>query len=252
VGASRIAATNLSNGTTGSGSVVLSASPTLTGTVGIGGTDTGVNFFVNGDAYIYGGSSYAYLNNSGIGVIGYGTNSGTNGMMGENTSTGYLCYLGTPSSSIVCSGPTSGVSDQRLKKDIHPLEVADGLDALMKIQPVQYHWKDERMNKKGRYEIGFIAQNVEKVLPELVDEVAQPPDAVVQLPGLKSKALEYDRLIAPAILAIQQLKARFDDNRDEIEKLKAGNDKLRAANDNESAQIKTLSARLDVLEAVRR
>jgi hypothetical protein len=32
-------------------------------------------------------------------------------------------------------------------------------------------------------------------------------------------------------------------------KLKADNDNLRAANDNEAAQIKTLTARLDALEA---
>ena len=34
--------------------------------------------------------------------------------------------------------------------------------------------------------------------------------------------------------------------------LKADNDDLRAANDNEAAQIKTLTARLDALEAGRR
>ena len=81
----------------------------------------------------------------------------------------------------------------------------------MKIEPVHYLWKDERMNKgRPKGEIGFIAQNVEKVLPELVGETTQPPDSPIKLPDGKQKALSYDRLIAPAVLAIQQLKELID------------------------------------------
>jgi hypothetical protein len=47
------------------------------------------------------------------------------------------------------------------------------------------------------------------------------------------------------VKAIQELKADNDN-------LRAANDNLRTANDNEVAQIKTLSARLDAIEATQR
>jgi hypothetical protein len=158
---------------------------------------------------------------AGIVVYGNTTNAtGGNGVYGANSGTGYLCYMGSVSYSLSCAGPTSGVSDRRLKKDITPLDPSMGLAAIMQLQPVRYRWRDERMNKKGRKEIGFIAQNVESVLPELVGEVTQASDTRVPLPGHKSKALEYDRLIAPAILAIQQLKADNDNLRADFEAYK--------------------------------
>lgn len=61
--------------------------------------------------------------------------------------------------------PTGGASDQRLKEDVAPL--MDALEKILKLQPVTWRWKNE--NNKDR-QLGFIAQDVEKVLPELVSE----------------------------------------------------------------------------------
>jgi hypothetical protein len=188
------------------------------------------------------GATVAYVVSSGSGGTGLASASSSstgNGLVGQNTSTGYYCYLGTGSYSIICSGPTSGVSDRRLKKDIHPLEAKEGLSAIMRLEPVHYRWKDERMNKAHPGgEIGFVAQNVETVLPDLVSESPQSKDAPLKLEGGLQKGLQYDRLAAPLVKAVQELKA--------------DNDNLRAANGNEAAQIRTLTARLDALEAARR
>jgi hypothetical protein len=54
-----------------------------------------------------------------------------------------------------------------------------------------------------------------------------------------------------AIKAVQELKALFDADHNDIAMLKTDNDNLRAANENEAAQIKALTARLDALEAAR-
>ena len=54
-------------------------------------------------------------------------------------------------------------SDRRLKKNIEP--ISNGLDIVMGLQGVKFDWKDER---RGRT-VGFIAQDVAKVLPEVVD-----------------------------------------------------------------------------------
>jgi hypothetical protein len=171
-----------------------------TGGFGIYGTGSGTNSF---------------------GLYGYATSSSANAIGGLNNSSGYNCYIGTPLYSIVCSGPTSGVSDRRLKKDITPLKDNEGLSAIMKLEPVHYRWKDERMNKAHpEGEIGFIAQNVETVLPLLVSESPQAKDAPVKLEGGMQKSLQYDRLAAPLVKAVQELKADNDNLRQEVEELR--------------------------------
>lgn len=56
------------------------------------------------------------------------------------------------------------VSDERLKTNICSL--ACGIDRVSLLNPVTYTWKDEKNGKGGQ--IGFIAQEVEKVVPEAV------------------------------------------------------------------------------------
>lgn len=60
--------------------------------------------------------------------------------------------------------PDTGVScssDRRLKENIE--EITNGLNAVLKLQGVTFNWT----GREGRY-VGFIAQDVEKVVPELV------------------------------------------------------------------------------------
>jgi hypothetical protein len=173
----------------------------------------------NGTYTIYSSASGA---GNAIGIYGTASNSASYGVLGSNGSTGYFCYLGGGSYSITCSGPTSGVSDRRLKKDIRPLDASEGLSAIMQIEPVHYRWKDERMNAAHPGgEIGFIAQNVETVLPLLVSESAQFKDAPIKLEGGKQKSLQYDRLAAPIIKAVQELKHLFDGLVTEVKQLAA-------------------------------
>ena len=62
-------------------------------------------------------------------------------------------------------------SDARLKTDIRPF--ASLLDRLVQLQPVHFYWKakeyPERQFGTGR-SFGLIAQDVEKLVPELVTE----------------------------------------------------------------------------------
>jgi hypothetical protein len=59
---------------------------------------------------------------------------------------------------------TIQTSDVRYKKNIEPIPY--GLNAVMQMKPVAYEWKNE--NNKGRH-LGFIAQEIEKVAPEIVE-----------------------------------------------------------------------------------
>ncbi|HQA76582.1 MAG TPA: tail fiber domain-containing protein, partial [Salinivirgaceae bacterium] len=56
-------------------------------------------------------------------------------------------------------------SDKRLKTNIKPLEGA--LQSVLKLQGVSFNWKDETNHRQGR-NVGFIAQEVKEILPEIV------------------------------------------------------------------------------------
>jgi len=67
-------------------------------------------------------------------------------------------------------GSWSTASDQRLKRDIAPLQ--GSLDLLLRLRGVSYVYKDPAsIHELGGTRIGFIAQEVEPVLPDWVEEV---------------------------------------------------------------------------------
>lgn len=65
-------------------------------------------------------------------------------------------------------------SDKRLKENIKPINSA--LEKVSKLQGVTFDWKDKKRDKAydpdqgWKHDIGFIAQDVQKVIPELVRE----------------------------------------------------------------------------------
>jgi hypothetical protein len=199
---------------TGSTVIGTSTLNVVSGNVGIGVTSPAYTLDVGG---IVNASSAT----AGVTVVTTNTNGSSSGaMLANNTGSNYYCYIAQGSYSLSCNGPTSGVSDQRLKKEIRPLDAKEGLTAIMKLQPVHYLWKDERMNKAHPGgDIGFTAQNVEGVLPDLVGETDQPEFATTKLPGGKQKGLQYDRISAPIVLAIQQQQAEIDELKQTIAQL---------------------------------
>ncbi|PKH24509.1 hypothetical protein CIG19_08585 [Enterobacterales bacterium CwR94] len=76
-------------------------------------------------------------------------------------------------------------SDITLKENVKPLE--DPLQKILQLKGVSYTWK-----KDGTADIGLIAQNVEKVFPQLVKEKD----------GLKQ--IDYQKLVSPLIEAIRE------------------------------------------------
>ncbi len=107
-----------------------------------------------------------------------------------------------PSGALTCKGNVTAPgfpvsSDERLKKDIASMDPA--LASVLKLRPVTFKWKK---GSEGVH-LGFIAQEVEKVFPEVV---------VTGADGIK--AVEYGNLTAPLISAIQE-------QQKEIEELKA-------------------------------
>ena len=104
-------------------------------------------------------------------------------------------------------------SDIRLKKDIEP--ISEPIKKLMEISGVTYKWNEEYLKDKDvdgyfvrETEVGVIAQEVEKVLPEVV---------ATRENGYK--AVRYEKLVALLIEAVKdqqkqidELKARLEEN----------------------------------------
>lgn len=106
-------------------------------------------------------------------------------------------------------------SDGRFKKDVAPIE--NSLAKILALKGVSYHWKKDEFKSRGfddRMQIGFIAQDMEKVLPELV-----------YTGNDGYKAVSYDKLTAVLVEALKDLKIK---NEKEIAELKKENESLKA------------------------
>ena len=92
-------------------------------------------------------------------------------------------------------------SDERWKKNITPFE--ESLDKVNQLQGVSYEWKVDEYPDQGFTEgkqIGLIAQDVEKLIPEIVHTNDN---------GYKS--ISYEKLTAVLVEAIKAQQAQIED-----------------------------------------
>jgi len=102
-------------------------------------------------------------------------------------------------------------SDRRWKKNVRPLQ--SSLDKILHLKGVSYEWKKEDfadMNFPAGRHIGVIAQDVEQVIPE-----------VVQTADDGYKSVEYAKLVAVLIEEVKELKADNDELRMMIQQERA-------------------------------
>ena len=97
------------------------------------------------------------------------------------------------------------LSDVRFKTNIVDLK-DDSLDKILQLRPVSFNWNEESGNDRDRYMVGYIAQEVEKVLPNIVDTHDNSGNN-----GLKDeKSINHPHLIPYLVKSIQQLSAKID------------------------------------------
>jgi hypothetical protein len=181
-----------------------SSSSTASTVAGVAGTVAGDGTGVYARSY---GGYGVYSIEQGSGTTGYALyatsqhGTGLYATCGQSGcfavySAGNLQVAGTP----YCSGCTAFTSnsDARLKQAIRPL--AGALDTLTKLQGVSFEWRDP--SSQGGHtgvQRGFIAQDVEQVLPEMVG-VDSAGYKTLNLTGLESLVVE----------SIKSLKAEND------------------------------------------
>jgi hypothetical protein len=94
-------------------------------------------------------------------------------------------------------------SSIRYKKDVEPLESA--VDTISKLQGVSYNWKDT-----GKKDFGFIAEEVGKVIPEIVEWSQDPQYA---------NTMDYTRIISFLVEAVKEQQKKIDLLAEKLDKL---------------------------------
>ena len=132
----------------------------------------------------------------------------TNGIQLSNGGLGVGTDAGTTDGQIRATDDITAFysSDVALKENIHNIE--SPMDKVQQLNGVLFDWKEDYIKNNGgedgyfvrKTDVGVIAQDVEKVLPEVV---GTRPDGV--------KAVKYDRLCALLIECVKDLQSQVND-----------------------------------------
>jgi hypothetical protein len=213
------------------------------------GNGTGVVYMGTGSHYLYfDGTNYEMPNGSLIIGPSASDNLGAGGDIAvarvNNPSTGVIFFGNTATHYLYFNGANyylnagnlyvSGqyyYSDGRLKDNITSLGDDQGLDIINRLNPVTYNWKDKSLGTAKQY--GFVAQDVEKILPDLVSS-----DKDGKL------SLNYVGLIAPVVKSIQEQQKAITN---ETSSQTLENQALEAKNKEQQDEIDILKKQIEAL-----
>ena len=132
---------------------------------------------------------------------------------------------------VYANNGTIQTSDKRLKTDITSLNY--GLREVMNLRPVNFRWKSDPKALK----IGFIAQEVDKVIPESVDKGQKEGDYL---------GMNYADIIPVLTKAIQEQQQQIESLRAEVNALKQHQSEEKKK-ENQQSQIDALKALVEQL-----
>ena len=160
---------------------------------------------------ISGGSDNPDMNNSLVfrtsGTERFRVNSSGNIGIGTTTPSVSLQVAGD-----IIANSIAGSSDARFKSNILPIE--NSLQKVQQLRGVTFDWKTKEFQERAFSDnraLGFIAQEVEKVLPEVVqtEKTAE---------GYKS--VQYDKVVALLVEAIKEQQKQIQVLQKEVKKIK--------------------------------
>jgi hypothetical protein len=114
------------------------------------------------------------------------------------------------SGNICATGSIGACSDIRYKRDLST--ISNSLSSVLSLNGIYYYWKKDEfpsMQFNDKRQIGFSAQEIEKLFPEIVMTDAN---------GYKS--VDYGRLTPVLVEAIKQQQEQINDLKKEIAELK--------------------------------
>lgn len=122
---------------------------------------------------------------------------------------------------VTVTGTFLNPSDKRLKKDIKSEK--NVLEQIEKLRPVVYQFKKtEKINLPSGLQHGFIAQELEEVLPELVKEVTKPVfNEEGEITGnMTYKSVNYIGMISILTQSVKELNAEVNRLEQELSETK--------------------------------
>jgi len=124
----------------------------------------------------------------------------------DTTNGAWRFYVTGAGQIVAQSTSINSLSDISLKENIKPLET--GLDEVIKLQPRRFDWK----NDDGKNIAGFVAQEVEEILPDLVSEQKYNETE-------NKKFLKMGDMIPTLVKAIQEQQTIIEDLKSRIQTL---------------------------------
>lgn len=200
------------------------------GNVGIGELDPQQPLHVRGDARIQGGQLFVNATDQDVFFA-------DQSQLFVSSNLGFPIFVQRPSgtelfyvdsSGTVFARDYAGLSDERTKENVEP--IGGALDAVLALEGVTFDWRSgEPGAEKGR-QIGLIAQQVERIVPE----------AVVELEN-GYKGVRYANLVAVLVEATKAQQGEIESARAEAREARAESEALREI-------IAELVARVEALE----
>jgi hypothetical protein len=164
----------------GSNIVDFTQSGTRLGYVGYNGNDLLINNATNSNTILYSNNLERMRITSGGNVV--------------------ISNLGTGNVNSINGALTNGsISDERLKDNI--VDFNYGLNEILQLRTVSYVWKNDIANQGTQF--GFIAQEVQEVMPELVKEIEIGEEEAVL-------GLDKEGIYAALVNAVKELKAEIE------------------------------------------
>jgi hypothetical protein len=133
------------------------------------------------------------------GLNGVNSLTGSNSLNGKTFLNGLVNINGKDLEAELAQGKALPSSDEQLKENISTIQ--NPIDKVNALRGVDFNWKEN-----GKKQIGVIAQEVEKILPELVE---MRPDGY--------KGVHYDNIVGLLIEAIKEQQKQIDELKEKID-----------------------------------
>ena len=169
---------------------------------GIAATDMSISGSAKVTGSVYAGGLYV-SGSTGVGAtpsVMINVNDGTNEVF-QVTEEGEVLAK----DNISAFASITSLSDKRLKEDIYTL--SGSMNKILQLRPTEFTWKE---NKKQ--DIGFIAQEVEEIIPEVIHETKGFLDInSKEQDNTTYKTISYEKLTVYLVDTIKELTKRIED-----------------------------------------
>lgn len=185
------------------------------------------------------GKGVSGISNGGVGVNGQGTDAASVGVSGVNVNGTGVKGFSENAKGVVGSGATfdfdaigggmdyGATSSRRWKRNIS--NISDPLDKISLLRGVYFDWDEAH---GGRHDLGFIAEEIGEVLPEIVGYEEN---------GVDATAMDYSKMSALLVEAVNAMRKEYQEKFDlqqlQIDQLKG---QIEILNQSKTGPISTL------------